>query len=168
MQWDGTTTLHNNWGNAPTAVQPLNLELSLEMEADSIEVFPLDPMGVPKDSFMVAPQSDGKFILTLDQSDLQSVWFGIRSYRSTVNSSTNEFKQLKLFPNPAHSILNITGEFNNCIITIMNTLGQTTKELHIANTPVDVDISDLKAGLYFVRVRSTTQAKMSLRTIIKQ
>ena len=167
MQWDGTTTVHNQWGNAPTSVQPLNLELSLAIDADSIEVFPLDPMGAPKDSFIVAPQSNGKFILSVDQSELQSLWFGIRSYQNLVSSNTTEFKHLQIYPNPAQSRVSLSGDFTDCNITIFNALGQKMQKYDRANSPIDLDLSDLNPGLYFVSVRSNAQAKLSLKTIVK-
>jgi uncharacterized repeat protein (TIGR01451 family) len=66
--------------------------------------------------------------------------------------------QLSVFPNPANEILNIN--LQNSIIenyTITNSLGQTvfysTNEIN-ANHKIKLNISNLNAGVYFVKVRA--------------
>ena len=76
---------------------------------------------------------------------------------STINRN-EEANQLKVYPNPANEILNINLQNNNienCIIT--NALGQTVynsaNEIN-ANHKIQLNISNLRAGVYFVKVRS--------------
>ncbi len=67
---------------------------------------------------------------------------------------------IKLFPNPAGNTLNI--EINNesaqtCIIEVITTEGNTVKHLTKAitgsgNQTVSIDVSDLKNGIYFLKI----------------
>jgi uncharacterized repeat protein (TIGR01451 family) len=74
---------------------------------------------------------------------------------STFNAK-DDTNQLKVFPNPANEILNINLQNNNienCIIT--NALGQmvysSANEIN-ANHKIQLNISHLSAGVYFVKV----------------
>ncbi len=77
---------------------------------------------------------------------------------STFNAK-DDTNQLKVFPNPANEILNINLQNNNienCIIS--NALGQTVynsaNEIN-ANYKIQLNISNLSAGVYFVKVRAS-------------
>jgi uncharacterized repeat protein (TIGR01451 family) len=77
---------------------------------------------------------------------------------STFNAK-DDTNQLKVFPNPANEILNINLQNNNienCIIT--NALGQTVynsaNEIN-TNYKIQLNISNLNSGVYFVKVRSS-------------
>ena len=58
-----------------------------------------------------------------------------------------------VFPNPADDIvsiyMNMDGDYD---LTLVNTLGQTIMNTHFYGE-VNIDISDLKSGLYFVNIR---------------
>jgi uncharacterized repeat protein (TIGR01451 family) len=76
---------------------------------------------------------------------------------STFNGN-DDTNQLKVFPNPANEVLNINLQNNiieNCIIT--NTLGQmvysSANEIN-NNHKIQLNISNLNSGIYFVKVRS--------------
>ena len=80
---------------------------------------------------------------------------------STFNVDDNA-NQLKVFPNPANEMLSISLQnynIENCIIT--NALGQTVynsaNEIN-ANHKILLNISNLSAGVYFVKVRSSNGA----------
>jgi len=80
----------------------------------------------------------------------------------TVVSAINrneDANQLNVFPNPANEVLNINlqnSAIQNCIIT--NALGQTVyssaNEIN-ANHKIQLNISNLSAGVYFVKVRAS-------------
>lgn len=76
---------------------------------------------------------------------------------STINGN-EDANQLKVFPNPAKEVITINlqnSSIENCII--LNTLGQTVynsaHEIN-ANHKIQLNIADLSAGVYFVKVRS--------------
>ncbi|MCB0684983.1 MAG: carbohydrate binding domain-containing protein [Saprospiraceae bacterium] len=167
MQWDGTNTVHNNWGSAPTEVQPLNLELSLNIHADSIRVYPLNPIGEVMDSFMVYPQEDGKFALLIDQSQQKSLWFGIRSFSTVVAAVVTEIENLQVFPNPTQSELHIQGDIDYFDISIVNPLGQVKQKISHVKSPANIDLSTFKNGLYFVLISNEASSKQNVYTIMK-
>lgn len=168
MQWDGQNTLHNNWGNAPTEVQPLNLVLSLDIEADSIRLFTLDPLGAPADSFTVISTGAGEFLVSLDQSQWKTLWFGIRSFPAAVSNTDESFSTLELYPNPVDSDLMVVGDFEDCTLRILNPLGQTVQWYQDVNRMQNLDLSDLQSGIYFVQIQSKSSARVTVRTIIKK
>ncbi|MGE5315108.1 MAG: carbohydrate binding domain-containing protein [Acidobacteriota bacterium] len=80
QQWDGTTTLHNNWGMAKTYVEPVRLALRLRIAADSIRVYPLNEQGAavaPPVVWYPSAADPSVFDLVIDQSEAHTVWFGI-------------------------------------------------------------------------------------------
>lgn len=109
MVWDGTTTIHNNWGSSPTQIAPLLLTLQLTVQADSIRLYPLDTYGRETSGFLrYLPVSPNTFSITIDQRQLQTMWFGIEKYGNgmvtSVSGRTEEVpRQFSLeqnYPNP--------------------------------------------------------------------
>jgi hypothetical protein len=85
------------------------------------------------------------------QNNFQTVLYTLKS--------NTDAKQLSVFPNPANEMLTIKLQnraIENCIIT--NALGQTVynsaNEMN-AHPQLQLNISNLKAGVYFVKVRSS-------------
>ena len=85
------------------------------------------------------------------QNNFQTVLYTLKS--------NTDAKQLSVFPNPANEKLTIklqNSAIENCIIT--NALGQTVynsaNEMN-AHPQLQLNISNLKAGVYFVKVRSS-------------
>ncbi|TRX20883.1 DUF7619 domain-containing protein [Flavobacterium franklandianum] len=62
-----------------------------------------------------------------------------------------------IYPNPVRNILTIVDEYKTEIssITIYNTLGQLVQTfINTANTTSAIDVSQLRAGLYFIKINS--------------
>jgi hypothetical protein len=108
MIWDGTTTVHDKWGSAPTQIQPLKLKLKLNLAADSIKVYPLDVKGnnEPGKSKTYYPGTNNQFEIILDQNSENTLWFGIEqfglktSYKEESDSRLIDFNLMQNFPNP--------------------------------------------------------------------
>jgi hypothetical protein len=107
MVWDGATTIHNNWGGSPTEVAPLLVTLQMKMDADSIRLYPLDPTGGETKGFTThLPSVPNAFNVTIDQAQLQSMWFGVEAFgNGTPTSVLGEripFRTVleQNFPNP--------------------------------------------------------------------
>jgi len=83
-------------------------------------------------------------------------WFELDEV-SVVNSGVGveeaEANQFSIYPNPAYNVLNIAGEGN---AEICNILGQVVMSEAI-NGEAQISISNLEAGVYFVRMNGTTQ-----------
>lgn len=58
---------------------------------------------------------------------------------------------VKLYPNPASDVLNISIE-NASELEIINASGQTVENIFIKDNNTSIDISHLKSGIYFVKV----------------
>jgi len=89
MVWNtDNTSVNDHWGSAPTFVYPLNLELNLNIVADSIRVHPLDTTGKENllTSFVVKPVNQSHFLVKLDQSKYKTTWFGIEKCDKNVSA----------------------------------------------------------------------------------
>ena len=81
----------------------------------------------------------------------------------TESVSENEMNAVTMFPNPAQNTLELTAEFaGNNEVQIINSLGQIVKEFSFESNVV-VDVEDLNAGIYFVKIigsNNTTTKKL--------
>jgi hypothetical protein len=82
MVWDGIHTVHDNYGSAPTRIDPMNLTAQLDIEADSIRVYPLNVFGTYDEKKFVAylPSSPGQFRINLNQHVYKTCWFGVLTF----------------------------------------------------------------------------------------
>ncbi|MBN2601873.1 MAG: T9SS type A sorting domain-containing protein [Candidatus Marinimicrobia bacterium] len=111
MIWDDIYTFHNNWGHAPTEIAPVIVYLELNINADSLYVFPLDSIGAEKGlPQLVFPEENGRFRILLDQTRTPTVWFGIEAYGDLIqenrvksNPGPQTFGLHRIYPNPFNS-----------------------------------------------------------------
>jgi hypothetical protein len=68
-------------------------------------------------------------------------------------------QRLTIYPNPATTSLTITSQSPINQITITNLLGQTIYSNNYNSEQVQVDVSDLPTGLYFVKVNGSEMRK---------
>lgn len=73
--------------------------------------------------------------------------------QSGVGVNEAEANQFSVYPNPAYNVLNIAGEGN---AEICNLLGQTIMS-EVVNGEAQINISNLEAGVYFVRMNGIAQ-----------
>lgn len=106
MQWQDTTSLGAAFGNAPTQVQSLSASLTLQHQADTLLVHPLDPKGWPKGSPRVLlPDAQGQFSLNLSQEQDQTTWYALEArYAITATQNSVLLNNIKLYPNPAQHV----------------------------------------------------------------
>ena len=102
MVWDGTQTVHNNWGTGPTVQAPLALTLRLHIDADSLRVYPLSTIGETGVPFVVEPISPGYFELVIDQEVYPTLWFGLEALGGLVpvKDASGTGLLLRHYPNP--------------------------------------------------------------------
>jgi len=117
MVWDGTTTVHNNWGGAPALVYPLNPVLKLRTRFSFMRISPLNELGqvIQGSSDTIAADSMGFVTVTLDQSSNNTLWFGIEALNyeepvipedtTTLFTPGYVYTNLKCYPNPARDVV---------------------------------------------------------------
>lgn len=112
MVWDGIRTVHDRWGQAPTQMYPLTVTLQLQIQADSLRLYPLDVWGREmSNSVTYLPSQPNTFEITLDQNKMQTVWFGLEKFGEGVATAVtqnqenppNEFALEQNYPNPFSS-----------------------------------------------------------------
>lgn len=68
---------------------------------------------------------------------------------------------LKIFPLPFSDVLNIESDRSMQTIRILSVDGKLVKQLNPGNTKVTAELSDLKCGIYVIKVRLTNQEVIS-------
>jgi hypothetical protein len=72
-------------------------------------------------------------------------------------SEQNNMNNLKIYPNPLSDQLIINlNEIENCQINILSITGELKKSFYTNKEITVIDISDLKKGIYFIEVKSTS------------
>lgn len=89
-------------------------------------------------------------------------------YFSTTNLATSTFESLnvKMYPNPANSVLNIDAKSNIDTVSIYNLLGQEVVSKTINNQNTSIDISNLQRGVYVVK--TSIEGKIATSKLIKE
>ncbi|MDZ7291970.1 MAG: carbohydrate binding domain-containing protein [candidate division KSB1 bacterium] len=109
MVWDGTRTVHDRWGQAPTLIYPLRVTLQLFIHADSLRLYPLDNWGrETMGPVTYGPVQPNLFEITLDQHQTRTLWFGLEKIGEGVptrvleneESPPREFLLEPSYPNP--------------------------------------------------------------------
>ncbi|MGE5457987.1 MAG: carbohydrate binding domain-containing protein [Methanococcaceae archaeon] len=107
MIWDGTNTIHDKWGTAPTQISPLTAYLQLKMYADSVYIYPLDNKGKESNYTRILPSSPNNFIVTINQGTTNTLWFGLEKFGNgtltpvnDVKAAINDFQLEQNYPNP--------------------------------------------------------------------
>ena len=102
MVWDGTQTVHNNWGSGPTLQAPIRLTLRLHIQADSLRVYPLSAIGETGTPFTLQPTTPGYFELVIDQEQYPALWFGLEAMGGLVpaKEAPGTGMLLRHYPNP--------------------------------------------------------------------
>jgi hypothetical protein len=178
MLWDGTATIHNNWGGAPTLVAPVSVALRLHVQADSLRVVPLTVLGgAGGTSRMILPNAPGTFLLALDLGVERSPWFGIDAMgagpATPVQDAAEEplrFELSQNYPNPFNGRTQISytvggppASFRNVRLTVFDLLGRQVAVLADRLMPpgrysTAMDAGVLASGMYMLRLETVGEA----------
>jgi len=171
MIWDGTTTVHDKWGGIPTQMFPLQLTLGLEVNADSIRLFPLDPSGDSTRGFSTyTPSAPNSFLVNIDQSVSQTLWYGIEALgQGTAASAPGggstipvKFDLSQNFPNPFNPTTAISFQLSavsDVRLVVYDILGREVAVLvNERKAPgkyqTTFNASGLASGVYFCRIQA--------------
>jgi hypothetical protein len=183
MIWDGTSTVHNNWGTGPVLMDRAFITLQLAIEADSIRIYPLSELGsVTEYSETFYPSNDGKFIVKLDQDLDGTLWFGMETFGNPVSipdesQSVNpeSYQLFQNFPNPFNPVTKIKYSIKDktdVTINIYNNLGQLIKELFFGEKSagqyeIQLDMSEFSTGLYYYQLSSNNYVQTRKLLLMK-
>ena len=73
---------------------------------------------------------------------------------------------ISLMPNPVNDVLQIKGNKQIQTVVILDNVGRTLKEYSVNNTDYKIDMSELKTGIYFIKIK--TDNSVYLDKVIKQ
>lgn len=98
---------------------------------------------------------EGIFYYRLLQQDID----GQFEYSDITSVDLGRFKQekLELFPNPATNYINFPPTTGR--LTILNQIGQAVKQIQLKDNNSKADISELRAGLYFVEILTPNRVR---------
>ncbi|MCX6135948.1 MAG: T9SS type A sorting domain-containing protein, partial [Ignavibacteriales bacterium] len=175
MVWDGTRTVHNAWGQAPTVLQPLELSLRLSVRADSLSVVALDPIGAQTSSARTYyPTGQNLFDITImqSQSEGRSAWFGVSAFGAGTAQTVSgdevvmpgETELRQNYPNPfnpsttiqyriakrSHVLLRVFDLLGRVIGTLVN--GELSAGTYACT--LHADAYRMQSGMYFYRLQA--------------
>lgn len=110
MLWDGTTSVHNNWGTAPSLIAPLTLKLQLKNNAAGLKIIPLNRIGQPdttKAQYFVT-QANGYSNVTLNTGADKTLWYGVETIADWSTTDANQIQnqnKVSCYPNPSDSFV---------------------------------------------------------------
>ena len=181
MLWTGTTTVSNNWGNAPTLQQPAVVRLRLTIQADSIKLYPLSTTGAESRFIKILPISANTFDILLDQNVDKTLWYGIEAFGNQITTSVDDPKLPiwnRLFPNPVcdgQLTLDYTlAQNGQTTIALYDVLGRLVKTISNENATIGrqqktVNLGDVSNGQYQVMITqlagSTNQSRQQNRPV---
>ncbi|MDX2283506.1 MAG: carbohydrate binding domain-containing protein [Bacteroidia bacterium] len=158
MIWDGTQTVHNNWGSAPVRVQALRVGLRLTLQADSVRIYPLSATGSPGSPRTVHPVDFNTFDVVLDQQAEGTCWFGVEALGAGVPLAAGPemAPRPQLYPNPAagSAVLDFGQALRGpCRVLLCDLQGRTVLEYRAAAgvSRMELDISGIAPGMYLLR-----------------
>ena len=86
-----------------------------------------------------------------------------------VDVKSNDLSQIRVYPNPSNSILNIELTDNVSQVVIYNYLGQVVLENNVTNTSkLQVDVSNYEAGAYLVRFISNQGQSITRKIVVSK
>ena len=120
--------------------------------------------GTTTDTFAVlnnlSPNTTYYFWVKSICGNTQTNWVSGGSFTTQVLSSeTFSLDKIKLYPNPVKSIFNISLDKEITTVSIYNLLGQEVLSKSVNSNETSIDVNDLTAGTYLVKVTSNNEVK---------
>jgi hypothetical protein len=75
---------------------------------------------------------------------------------TTLSTTQSEIQKFRIYPNPTHSLLTVNTKQTEYAIHIYNLLGQLVYFKESADGLQNIDVTDLKTGMYFIELSSST------------
>jgi len=87
--------------------------------------------------------------------------------KSTGIVETDNLKQVQVYPNPVNNSLKIENLDAATNINIYNVMGQVVRTIPSATGSIDVDMSDLSNGLYFIKMQNGKNVRTEKIQVVK-
>ena len=117
-------------------------------------------------SYSMALQTDGKIVL----AGVSNANFALARYdialATEINSATDQYSGIFVYPNPTNSIVTLSGIETESVIEVFNVLGGKVISVQNQSNSIDLDLSELENGIYFIKISSDTGT--ITKRIIKQ
>jgi len=83
-----------------------------------------------------------------------------------LSNEDEDLSKLKLYPNPVNSIINLKLPYESSgSVKFYNVLGENVLSKIVSSTTTQIDVSELKSGIYLVRIQTENQS--TIKKIIK-
>ncbi len=82
-----------------------------------------------------------------------------------ISTIEENFNEVKIFPNPATGIFNISGIQPGMQLKICNALGEQLKYLEAQNSDITIDLRNMPFGLYFIQIINLDGGSFSARLV---
>jgi len=172
---DGDCASDDGIGDTPAEVATQNPELSPNVvceELHSIDTCPEDDLPDMIENFMSYNPEACQNLFTVEQvaimrAMLEGPRSGLIMQQTTSTLSTDLAQALTVYPNPANSLLNIQLEgydLSDFEVEIQNVIGQS-----VLSSPArrSLDVSQLKTGIYLVRLKGEEVETVRKISIVK-
>ncbi|MEO0472552.1 MAG: carbohydrate binding domain-containing protein [Bacteroidota bacterium] len=168
MIWNGNQTVNFNWGSSPTEQKPLSLKLKLRVNADSLRISPLDASGAVTGTTTYASSAPGVFVIDLEQSQDQSLWYGVEAVGIDISLDVEDLAdqlQLRAFPVPAKETIFLQYSLNKrteVSFSLNNQLGQSVfqsipKTQFPGPQQEKIEVAHLASGMYYLDMQIGTK-----------
>ncbi|MBK9014108.1 MAG: carbohydrate binding domain-containing protein [Saprospiraceae bacterium] len=169
MTWQGNS-VNNGWGQQPTELFPMQLsfELTTPVGTNSLRIYPLSPTGEESSFTLYVPVSPSKFLVNVDQSVDQTLWYGVEASTFSAAGEIAASNTIRLSPNPAtaRSFAEVSLEKAAPLtLRLMDAQGRSVKTIYQNNLPVmavreAIEVGALAPGTYLVECRAGDWVKV--------
>jgi len=183
MVWDGTTTVRDRWGSAPTLMEPFGLVLEATIMADSIRLVSLNAFGQESGPGTVLRSSaPHTFSLPLDLPANNTTWFGLellgRDSSGGIGDDTNVPTRTQIesaFPNPfnGQTIIRFTVSKRSAVtLRLHDMLGREVRTLvrseHAPGTyDIPLSADRISSGVYYCVLTTATMVDAHKVVLVK-
>ena len=109
-------------------------------------------------------------IQAICDSTFTSAWTNTVTYSITSPGIEDHLlNSISLYPNPANDIINVQCTMNNVQVTaleVFDVYGKLINTVNVVENPTQINVSNLSAGMYFVRV--TTEEGVATKSFVKR
>ena len=150
--------------NDADLVNPANYNYALKESAGAINLASNPPAGLPMPAKHYVHTADEEDRFIVDQLDIGAYEFGDPITDIDVYL---EADNISLYPNPTEDIFEIEGLLSDFSLKILDMQGNIFRTLDNTGSSLNIDISTLPSGLYFIEIYDEGNQAVYFRNILK-